>query len=588
MTQRLLAILYLVSLQNMAISQQSLIDSLKNELKSSTGVDRQNILLDLAWEYSYANVDSSEFYCFESIRLAEQRNNQTDLAISKSMLAIVYDIKGEIEEAAALYLEVAKYYEDQNNLEELSKTYNNLGVLFFYRDQYEKSWEYYLKSMMIDSTLGNEQGVAESMVNLAAISNIHGDYDQALRYLKKGEKISNKYPENTWVKKGIYDGLANNLLYRGKYDSSLIYYKREYQILTNENDIHSTLTCLNGIISAYLGKVKYDSALQYLTIAEQLSANYDEVAIRKKRNELGAILFAALGNYRKAFDYQKRYQIVSDSISQQESLKITNELEEKYQAEQKENEIAQLELAQQQSKNQRNIILLIAALILGVSVLLLILYRVKSRSEAAITKSLNEKETLLKEIHHRVKNNLQVVSSLLSMQSRFIKDEQALGAVNEGQTRVESMALIHQKLYQENNLSGVSAKEYIEDLAEVLKQSYSTNDEVEFEYDVEDLTIDVDTIIPIGLIMNELICNSLKHAFPENHDGIISVRLKENNSQLRLEVSDNGVGADGPSDDQSFGMVLIDSLAMKLKATLQIDTKNGTSTVLTISKYKLV
>lgn len=504
------------------------------------------------------------------------------------MLAIVYDLRGDIEESAALYLEVAKFYESENNLAELSKTYNNLGVLFFYNDQYDKSYEYYKRSMDIDVSLGDSVGVGESLVNFAATANKWGEYEKALRYLRRGKAIVNQFPENTWLRSGIYDALASNFLYQEQYDSSLFYYKEILPYLESTGDVTGVLSCLNGLISISIALEDYDEAKEYLNYAESLTNEYDDLIRRRKRNQLAATLYAQLRDYEKAFNYQLKYQADYDSITTQERIRITNELEEKYQAEQRENEITNLKLEQQNSKNQRNIILLISAFILGVSILLFVLYRVKSRSEATIAKSLEEKETLLKEIHHRVKNNLQVVSSLLSMQSRFIKDEQALGAVNEGQSRVESMALIHQKLYQENNLSGVNVREYIEELSEVLKQSYSTNSEVDFEYDIDDLTIDVDTIIPIGLILNELICNSLKHAFPDDIEGTVSIKLKEQNDKLHLEVSDNGVGTKSPSSEKSFGLVLIESLALKLKATLQTNSESGTSTSLTISKYKLV
>lgn len=567
---------------------RSILDSLKQELESSPDSIKQTILLDLAWEYSFSNIDSSEYYCLEGIRLAESRKDKNASANSKSMLAIVYDLRGDIEESAALYLEVAKFYESENNLAELSKTYNNLGVLFFYNDQYDKSYEYYKRSMDIDVSLGDSVGVGESLVNFAATANKWGEYEKALRYLRRGKAIVNQFPENTWLRSGIYDALASNFLYQEQYDSSLFYYKEILPYLESTGDVTGVLSCLNGLISISIALEDYDEAKEYLNYAESLTNEYDDLIRRRKRNQLAATLYAQLRDYEKAFNYQLKYQADYDSITTQERIRITNELEEKYQAEQRENEITNLKLEQQNSKNQRNIILLISAFILGVSILLFVLYRVKSRSEATIAKSLEEKETLLKEIHHRVKNNLQVVSSLLSMQSRFIKDEQALGAVNEGQSRVESMALIHQKLYQENNLSGVNVREYIEELSEVLKQSYSTNSEVDFEYDIDDLTIDVDTIIPIGLILNELICNSLKHAFPDDIEGTVSIKLKEQNDKLHLEVSDNGVGTKSPSSEKSFGLVLIESLALKLKATLQTNSESGTSTSLTISKYKLV
>ena len=585
---RFIAALLLVSSLCTTAQETSLVDSLKRELPNSSDSIKQILYLDLSWEYSFSNIDTSEYYGVLGVELAKKRENETSLAIAKSMLAIVYDIQGKTEDAAALYIEVAKFYEEENNLEELSKAYNNLGVLFFYSDNLEKSWDYYLKSMEIDEKLGNDIGVAESLINLAAISNKWDKNDEALKYLLRGQEIAERYPENNWIRRAIYEGLANCYNYRESYDSSLFYYHAALPIFAAEQDIRGTLSCYNGIIAGYYNLDEYDSAILFLDKAEKLSHEIEDIIIRKKRNELAASLYAAIGDHEKAYDYQEAFIVDNDSTNNLERLRITGDLEEKYQAEQRENEISKLQIAQQQSENQRNILMLVAALVVLAAVFLFMLVKSKSKSNKVIAKSLAEKETLLKEIHHRVKNNLQVVSSLLSMQSRFIKDEEAIGAVSEGQSRVESMALIHQKLYQENNLSGVKAKEYIEDLAEILRQSYSINENVEFEYMVDDLTIDVDTIIPIGLILNELICNSLKYAFPEGKDGCVKIRLEEKQDQLQLEVSDDGIGSNGQSSDKSFGMVLIESLAMKLKASLQTSAEGGTSTILNIQKYKLI
>lgn len=571
-----------------SFSQNSaLTDSLKQRLKTSTPDQKHSILIDLSWEYSYSDIDSSEYYAMRGLELAEERNLPLEITRAKSMLAIVYDLKGEVEKAAKTYLEVATFYESSDNKSELSRVYNNLGVLFFYSGDLDQSWKYYRKSISLDSLLGDSLGVAASLINLAAISNKWEKLDKAYQYLKRGEKIAES-SNDEWITRSIYEGLANNYLYKGKYDSSLIYINKALPLFKKVGDHHSTLTNLNGLIIAYTGLKNYQKAEEILKQAEDLSETYDEINIRSRRNIAASRLYAVRNDYAKAYNYQKLYQADYDSITNQERLRITSDLEKKYQTEQKENEIVKLQIQQQQSRNQRNILLLISALVILAAVMLFILFRSKAKANAIISKSLSEKETLLKEIHHRVKNNLQVVSSLLSMQSRFITDENALGAVNEGQTRVESMALIHQKLYQENNLSGVNVKEYIEDLAEILKQSYATDTDVEFEYDIDELMIDVDTIIPIGLILNELICNSLKHAFPEAEEGLIRVKLKEVGEELKLEISDNGIGSDSAPSEKSFGMVLIDSLAMKLKATLQINTEDGTSVMLNIGKYKLV
>jgi len=204
--------------------------------------------------------------------------------------------------------------------------------------------------------------------------------------------------------------------------------------------------------------------------------------------------------------------------------------------------------------------------------------------------SLAEKEALLKEVHHRVKNNLQVISSLLDLQSMSIKDKQAAGAVKEGKMRVQSMALIHQNLYSEGNIKGIVMEDYIKKLAENLFHSYNIRkDKIQLIMDVDDLNLDVDTVIPLGLIMNELITNSLKYAFKEQDHGEICVSLRENNKRLELLVRDNGCGFPphlNQIKNNSFGFSLVNAFAQKLKAKLDIYNNGGACVAMNILRYK--
>jgi len=199
---------------------------------------------------------------------------------------------------------------------------------------------------------------------------------------------------------------------------------------------------------------------------------------------------------------------------------------------------------------------------------------------------------LLKEIHHRVKNNLQVVSSLLNLQSKSVQDEKALEAIKEGRDRVKSMALIHQDLYREDNLTGIDIKEYIEKLTFSLFSSYNIDPQnIILKTDIDPLQLDVDTLIPLGLILNELISNALKYAFSENEKGILQVTLKQQDSRLLLEVKDNGKGLpEGWHYEKisSLGYQLIKSFVQKLKAELKVDGSKGTHVQMLISKYKLI
>ncbi len=206
----------------------------------------------------------------------------------------------------------------------------------------------------------------------------------------------------------------------------------------------------------------------------------------------------------------------------------------------------------------------------------------RHRAETQIKESLHQKEILLREIHHRVKNNLQVISSLLALQEEHISDPGMRQVFKESQQRIRAMALLHQQLYKSASLASVEMVPYIQDLVSYLKRLYDTFEQgIAFETQLEDVSLEIDRAIPFGLLLNELISNALKYAFPHNRAGTIRIKLAKNEcNQLVLMVSDNGVGLPAGIDihqSTSMGLQLVSGLARQLDATLELDRKDGVS-----------
>jgi len=218
------------------------------------------------------------------------------------------------------------------------------------------------------------------------------------------------------------------------------------------------------------------------------------------------------------------------------------------------------------------------------------------KAEEEVKKSLREKEALIKEVHHRVKNNLQIIYSMLNLQLAKIKDEQAITSFKESQNRVYSMALIHEKLYQSDSLAKIDLAEYIRSLTTNLFLSYGvTKRAVQPKIHVENVTLGVDTVVPCALIINELVSNSLKHAFPKlsgavGETGEIYVDLRHGaGNKFILSVGDNGVGL--PEDFEirnceSLGLKLVSALVKQLKGVMHINTSNGTEFVIQFKALK--
>jgi two-component system, sensor histidine kinase PdtaS len=199
-------------------------------------------------------------------------------------------------------------------------------------------------------------------------------------------------------------------------------------------------------------------------------------------------------------------------------------------------------------------------------------YRVKKKSNA-------EKEVLLKEIHHRVKNNLQLVISLLEWQAENETDEKVNKIIDEGRSRVESMALIHESLYKTENMARINSADYLANLVRYLGTSYNKS-QVRVETSIDEIFLDVDIAIPVGLIVNELVSNAFKYAFPFRAEGLIKIELmKHSSSTYKLKIEDNGIGLPvewSELSSHSLGLQLVKTLVKQLKAQLDVTVTAGT------------
>jgi PAS domain S-box-containing protein len=210
--------------------------------------------------------------------------------------------------------------------------------------------------------------------------------------------------------------------------------------------------------------------------------------------------------------------------------------------------------------------------------------RRRKQADLEIRKSLKEKEVLLKEIHHRVKNNLQVITSLLDLQSDYVTDKKALEVLLECQNRVKSISLIHERLYESRDLAHVDFPQYIQLLMDNLLRAYGVSpDRVGLKIDVTDIQLGLDTAIPCGLIIHELVSNCLKHAFPENRTGEIRVGMHQDGDRYFLIVSDNGAGFKGRSDFRTvsnLGLQLVDTLTSQIAGNIDFHTNGGTEFII--------
>jgi len=512
---------------------------IKKDLKDEPGMLRVAEMLSEDY-YRQRRFDSALYFADYSLQLANKLNRSTDAYMAK------------VSKVSAL-MRLKRWNEADKQIEEIRDLRNSLGNDVNLRMRYWTiNGNYYL------------------LRNDTALASLY--YDSALKMA-----VQTAFPELQLL---IYSNIAESYYDLRNFKLAYEYQQRCMAIISDiyVGENAANLVSLETVVksNASSDEIKYlsiENQVKQLQLRNELEKRLnlekenllkDSLLIKEKL--LGDALF-------KANDFQKKQ--LSDESRLRESLARTNDLQKE-------------KLAQEKSLRLTLIMGLTTALVLGLIIFSQFL-RQRKKSQI-IARQSEEMQTLMKEIHHRVKNNLQVISSLLDLQSISIKDQQAAEAVKEGKNRVQSMALIHQDLYNERNIKGISVKHYIDSLTQGLFHSYNIKKgRIELHTDIDEMMLDVDTVIPIGLILNELISNSLKYAFKNRESGHLWVSLKKEERGLLLRVKDDGPGF--PTDfswnnSQSFGVKLIRAFTQKLKAKLEIYNDNGACVEMTIMKYK--
>ncbi|MGE5498576.1 MAG: sensor histidine kinase, partial [Syntrophothermus sp.] len=342
------------------------------------------------------------------------------------------------------------------------------------------------------------------------------------------------------------------------------------------------------------------SAKNHLLNSITLMEGINDLSELSETSRLLSQVYEQLGDQKNALTYYKKYSAFKDSVfSNDNSLKIAQiEKERELALKDKQIKIQTLEI---EKKNSQIIsaAVIFAALLLAVFFLPYLYFKKKAytalleevaarkAAEEKIRASLKEKEILLKEVHHRVKNNMQIISSLLDIQSSMLTDSQMLGIFKDSQTRIQAMAMVHELTYKTPDFTNINIKDYFLNLIGHLQQTYLTgNKSISFGIEIDDVNLEIDRIIPIGLIVNEIISNSLKHAFPDKETGTVHFSLKNNEGKYCvISLSDDGIGMkeeNNAEDQKTLGLFLITSMCEQIGSTLQnTSSDKGTEYIIT-------
>jgi len=540
--------------------------------------------LELAIGRGNANtgrLDSALYYFKLAQTGFEQQNQPERVAFVLTRFRWVYNAMGDLEKANEYSFQALKIFEELNDQQGIALTYYTIAENLYYQKKMQEALKYAERAYEIQRKLDAPQDLAATIQSLAEIWLQIGDFDKSLKYCNEGLALRKQLKNEPDIGLSL-NSRGNTYKYMKRYPEALQDYQASLAIAKNASYTALEMACLGNIGHVYNLQGKYAKALPYHQENRRIIVTTDTRDLAVENLDALAEAFAGVGLFDSAYHYQQLHSKLSSEILNDNNARSMTELQTKYETAQKEAKIAVQEAKLRQSNIRFYAVLAGLVFALGVG---FILYRLTVQ----LRQHNREKEFLVKEIHHRVKNNLQVLSSLLHLQSRHIQNEAALDAVREGQNRVEAMGLLHQKLYMGDNLAAVEMREYLSGLGEILLDSFGIDDErVKIVYQVPELSLDIDTAIPIGLIFNELITNSLKYAFPNQRQGIIEIGLAPTTQgKLRLSVSDNGVGKSAATAGTSFGTSLVEMLSKKLKGATHFPAvEQGYSTVIEFGEYR--
>ena len=545
--------------------------------------------------------------------------------IGYAALQGIYDLLGNVNGQKAHYDVALKYgflavrtaEVQQDSSLQLCTIYNRLGLTLYHLSEYNKALIYFKKSLGVAYKWEDTASILTLVPNVASAYWRLGLPERAIGILTSTEK---RYPLSYDEDRITFAaGLCISYVSLGHYDEANVYVRK----LLNLSSRFDRYNYIQDVV--YVALLNYYQAIRDYAHLRYYARVYEEYCRHggyayELLNDYAYLFRAdsALGDFPAAIEYYQQYKLLQDSLYGEEKSHQITQLQMQYEAEHKDHDLQlkekSIQLLKREGLLQRsaldrarlegNVIIGGAAMLVLMLVLGYNRYQLKQRINRDLTlqqqeislqhqslhilvnrqrKLVAEKEWLIREIHHRAKDNLQIIVRLLNAQAANVDDRSAQAAIRESRHRMQAVSLIHQKLYQEESAAALNMDIYIRELVAYFKDSFDGLHQISFDLHITNVYLEVYQAVPIGLILNEAITNACKYAFPSGREGVVTVGLSyiaEN--YLLLSVKDNGVGL--PNDfgirkRASMGIILMETLTEQLEGNLSVTNKDGVSVV---------
>lgn len=540
----------------------------------------------------------------KGLKINEEIGDERGVSSLLFNIAGIYESQGAIQQALKYYnLSIVKF-EKIGSTRGVAYCLNNMAAMYKNQHENEKALELIKKCRTVFDKEGDHVGVAFCLNNAGALYRDMGNIPLALQYLREslvlGQKIGNTGRiANAVVNIGVlYDGIK-------KTDSALVYFKKAITLYKELGDKEGLASCLNNIANTYLREGQLTEAEKASFASLQAGRQIGVPELVKEASESLYNIYKKQKRQDKALSMYELYIQMKDSIQNEKTRKesirsqfqfeydlraLSDSLEYAGIQETKDLKIKLQLLQLEKEKTLRFALVFGLILVLLIAILIFRSYTLKSKDNVLISSQRDlleqknkENEILMNESHHRIKNNLQIISSLLKLPQQQISKETAKEVMNESRERVLSIAIIHKLLYENDTKKLIDTEKYISELSGEVVRHFSQKNSLELTTSVEPVLMDVDKMVPLGLITNELLLNAIKHAFTNIQKPAIQIVLQKENNEITLMVKDNGsvdVSEKIKERNGSFGIKLIYDLAGQLDATFDIFYLNGMNFVL--------
>ncbi len=550
-------------------------------MQSEDYVHRANAYFALSYAHFVFDAnDSAKYYAHKVIESYDHDGKKgVYYTYALNTISGYYLNRGEAKEALEYGLKQLEAATELKDTLSISNSYTMLCAIYEMQDNLPEAIKYAKQALLLNEQTNNAINRTVVLANLGSLLLKAEEPEKALPYCRQAIYYSEDAFKSVREAATAFMLLGECHTQLKNFDSAKYYLKKADQYIDNISTPQSKTKLWMLYANALQATGDNKGALKYLDKAISMSKEHELIKLQTKSVKTRAELSAITGNYKDAYLYLRKYNTLDDSLTNADVQGAIADIREKYESDKKDQRIVQ-------QKRDNKYLTIGIAIACVLAALILMQYLKQRKANKTIQQQSDKLTFLMKELHHRVKNNLQIISSLLSLQSFKIKDSAASKAVREGQQRIEAMSLIHQRLYTRDNITEINIREFINDLVDSLQSAYGFGpDDITTTMNIDDELMNVDQAIPLSLIINELVTNAFKYAYEDNNNPELNITLKRKDSNLELVVADNGKGvnlAEWKDKQGSFGKELIQTFVKQLNGYLSLVVDKGSIFTLTM------